>query len=73
MSDQQKTDLQIANQCLMELKQNVSTSDRKDAPASEATVIKYLDGNGKELDTAIKLLQYFRGRIEDRRKVLFES
>ena len=70
MSHQQKTDLQVANECLRELKPNVTASDRKEAPASEATVIKYLDGYGKELDTAMKLIEYFRGRIEERRKIL---
>lgn len=73
MNNVQKTDLQVANESLADLKQNVTTSDRREAPASEATVIQYLNGLGKDLDTAMKLLQYFRGRIEDRRKVISQS
>lgn len=71
MADKQnKTDLEVANESLAKLKPNVTTSDRKDAPASEATVIQYLNGLGKDLDTAMNLLQYFRGKIEERRKLL---
>lgn len=73
MSKEQKTDLQIANELLADLKPNVTTSDRKEAPAVESTVIQYLNGLGKDLDTAMKLLKYFRGRIEERRKELTES
>jgi hypothetical protein len=40
------------------------------APASEATVIQYLNGEGKDLDKAMELLQFFRERIETRRKIL---
>lgn len=65
-----KTDLELANEILVGLKPNVSASDRKEAPASELTVIQYLRGEGKDLDTATKLIQYFRGRIEERRKSL---
>lgn len=73
MTNKQKTDLELANENLSELKPNVTTSDRKEAPASEATVIQYLNGLGKDLDTAMDLLRYFRGRIEERRKELTQS
>lgn len=73
MNKEQKTDLDVANESLSELKPNVSASDRKEAPASEATVIQYLNGMGKDLDTAMKLLTYFRGRIEERRKLLSKA
>lgn len=73
MNISQKSDLQVANKALSELKLNVTTLDRKEAPASEATVVQYLNGLGKDLGTAVKLLQYFRGRIEERRKILNEA
>lgn len=72
MNTGQKTDLQLANEALRELKVNVTASDMKHAPASTPTLIKYLNGQGKELDTAMKLIEYFRGRIEERRKVLLQ-
>ena len=71
--DEQKTDLELANESLAELKPNVTASDRKEAPAAESTVVQYLNGLGKDLDTAMELLQYFRGRIEGRRKVLSKN
>lgn len=67
MGNEQKTDLQLANEALTELKGSVTTSDRKEAPVSESTIIQYLNGEGKDLDTAMELLRYFRGRIEARR------
>ena len=67
---QPKTDLVLANESLVELKINVTASVRKAAPASEATVIKYLNGLGTDLDISMKLLGFFRGRIETRRKLL---
>ena len=72
MSTGQKSDLELANAALLEIKQNVSASDRKSAPASGATIVQYLNGLGTELDTAMKLLSHFRGRIEERRKELTE-
>lgn len=73
MINEQKTDLELANDCLAELKPNVTASDRKGAPAAEATVIQYLNGLGKDLDTAMLLLRYFRGRVDERRKELSQS
>jgi hypothetical protein len=70
MENEQKTDLDLANDALAALKPNVTASDRKEAPVAESTLIQYLNGSGKDLDTAMELLQYFRGRIEERRKLL---
>ena len=73
MSNNQKSDLDLANQALLALKINVTTSDRADSPRCEAITIQYLKGQGKDLDTAIELLDYFRERIEERRKKIIES
>lgn len=73
MENKQKTDLELANQKLMELKANIAASDRKECPRSVAIVVKYLNGEGTDLDTAMELIEFFRKRIEDRRKVLNES
>ncbi len=70
MENEQKTDLELANEALAALKPNVTTTDRKEAPVAESTLIQYLNGSGKDLDTAMTLLQYFRGRIEERRKLI---
>jgi hypothetical protein len=72
MSNEQKTDLQLANESLVELSPNVTANDRKEAPVSLFTVVQYLKGRGQDLDTAVKLLMYFRGRIEERRRVINE-
>lgn len=65
-----KTDLDLANEALVALKPNVSASDRKEAPASEAIVVAYLKGEGRDLDTAMSLLGFFRMRIDARRKAI---
>lgn len=66
----QKTDLELANENLAALKANITASDRNECGLSVATVVQYLKGEGKDLDTAMMLLQFFRKRIEDRRKVI---
>lgn len=72
MENKQKTQQQQANEALMALAINVSTSDRKEAlnSYSEFTIIQYLKGRGKDLDTAMALLEFFRKRIADRNKVI---
>jgi hypothetical protein len=65
-----KTDLQAVNNALKELSPNVTTTDRAEAPASETTIVRYLKGLGKDLETGIKLLQFFTQRIENRRKLI---
>lgn len=67
-----QTQLEKANEVLAGLSVNVTTSDRTAAKKewAESTIIQYLKGLGKDLDTAMKLIQFFRKRIEDRDKVL---
>jgi hypothetical protein len=66
--------LQRANSVLTELSGNVSTEDRKAAISegilSEPHLIRYLKGNGTDLDTAMNLIRFIRKRIEDREKEL---
>ena len=73
MEEKQKTDLELANETLVGLKANITSSDRKESPRSEAIVVQYLKGEGKDLDTAMELIQFFRKRIENRRKVINEA
>jgi hypothetical protein len=63
-----QTQLDKVNAGLVALYPNITTSDRQDAPYSEFTVVQYLKGRGKDLDTAMALLQFFTKRIEDREK-----
>lgn len=69
----QKTDLQIANEILSAMRPNIAPSDIYSAPTSYKTCESYLNGNGKKVDTAVMLIKYFRGRIEERRKELTET
>lgn len=72
MENAQKTQLQKANEALTALAVNVTTSDRdlaKDS-YSEFTLVQYLKGRGKNLDTAMALLEFFRKRIEGRNKAI---
>ena len=73
MSNEQKTDLQLANEALVELKASVSTTDRREAPCSEAIIVQYLNGKGRDLDTAMMLLRFFRERIALRRKEIAQN
>lgn len=72
MAIKQKTDLETANEALVQLKPNVTASDRKECQHSEATIVAYLNGLGKNLDTALEMLQFFTKRIEDRRQLISE-
>jgi hypothetical protein len=65
-----KTDLDNVNKALRELSPNVTASDRAEAPYSLQTIVKYLKGLGKDLETGMELLRFFKQRIEDRRKVI---
>jgi hypothetical protein len=60
--------LEKVNKALRELAKDVISSDREEAPASEPTVIEYLKGNGKNLETGLKLLRFFRKKIQERDK-----
>lgn len=72
MPDEQKSQLERANDALVELAPSVTRSDREAAMKkySEFTIVQYLKGRGKRLDTAMALLQFFRRRIDDREKDL---
>ena len=71
MSHTQKTQLEKANEILtVELYENVTAADRQAARSelevSEFTVVQYLRGRGKRTDTAVRLVDFFRKRIERR-------
>lgn len=75
MTTEQKTQLERANEVLVsEIYPAVTTEDRKEAmkelEVSEFTVVQYLKGRGKNLDTGIKLIGFFRKRISIREKAI---
>lgn len=72
MANKQNTQLAKANSALVELSKNVSTQDRQEAMKqySEFTIVQYLNGRGKNVDTAVTLLTFFRKRISDRDKAI---
>lgn len=74
MENGQKTQLQTANEALQSMAPSITTSDRDAAKQlySHFTIVQYLAGRGKNLDTAISLLQFFKPRIEGRDKILAE-
>lgn len=57
-----------------ELHPVVTTQDRKDAVAelgcSMITVILYLNGSCRNLDTAMKLINFFRSKVAERDRAL---
>lgn len=75
MQTEQKSQLDLANDELLAIKGNVTTSDRNEAKKeySEFTIVQYLKGEGKDLDTAFALLQFFRKRIQDRGRLIANS
>lgn len=75
MQTTQNPQLKIANTVLItEIKPKVTTEDRKAAmqelEVSVTTLVEYLKGRGRSLDTGIKMIEFFRKRIELREKVL---
>lgn len=66
--------LDKANEVLKGLSVNVTTDDRraveKKYSFSRFTTVAYLKGEGKDLDTAMKLIDFFRNRIDGREKAL---
>lgn len=72
MNTTQTGQLEQANEALVSLAQNVAPSDRSAArdKYSDYTIVQYLAGRGKNLDTAMDLLRLFRERIELRNKEL---
>lgn len=72
MKATQITQLEKANAALLDLAVNVTTTDRNEAMKSwsEFTIVQYLTGKGRNLDTAMQLLQFFRNRIKEREKLI---
>ena len=74
MMNEQKSQLEQANDLLISLSPSVTTEDRKKAKVeldlSDFTISQYLNGNGRNLDTAMKFIGFFRKRIEDRQVAL---
>lgn len=72
MDNGQITQIDKANAALMELAVNVTTSDRNEAKKtfSEFTIVQYLKGRGKDIDTAVTLLEFFRKRISARDRLI---
>jgi hypothetical protein len=70
----EESQLEKANAILNELRPNVTSKDREDAQKkldlSAPTVNRYLLGEAKNIDTAIRLIQFFKKRIEDREREL---
>lgn len=68
------TQLDRANAILLDLKRDITTQDREEAQKEldlgEATVSRYLIGEGKKIETVLALIEFFRKRIEDRDKKL---
>ena len=69
-----ESQLERANAILQELRPNVTEQDRKDAikelDLSEPTVKRYLLGDAKNIDTALLLIGFFKGRIAKRELAL---
>jgi hypothetical protein len=63
-----------ANAILLELKPNITTTDREEAQKelelSMPTIIRYLNGDAKKIDTAMVLIGFFKERIQKREKEL---
>ena len=72
MEKEQKSQLERSADTLVAMAPSITTLDKQEAikEYSEFTVYQYLRGQGKNLDTAIDLIQFFRKRIEGREKVL---
>jgi|GEM_PF-3412467 len=67
--------LDKANEILKHLAVNVSTDDRRAAMEeldikARSTMIQYLKGEGKDLDTATSLVRFFKDRILSRERQL---
>lgn len=78
MQTEQKTQVQLASEVLtQEIYPSVTTEDRRAAmeelEIGQFTLIQYLKGRVTNLDTAMKLIQFLRRRIEDRQKELVKN
>lgn len=63
-----------ANEVLQGLAVNVTTEDRKEAITKfgvhEITIRRYLKGLGTDLDRATELIQFFKRKIAQRKKII---
>lgn len=68
------TQLSKASEVLKGLSVNVTTQDRRDAEKkfniSRFTTTAYLNGNAKDLDQAMKLIEFFQQKIGYRERKL---
>jgi hypothetical protein len=59
---------------LIGLRPDITSQDREDAQKelnlSEPTVTRYLNGEAKKIDTALDLIQFFKGKISERERKL---
>lgn len=73
-TDAQNKPLDKAATVLQGLRPLVSSKDReaaeKELKVSPVTIIRYLNGNAKKIDTAAQLIQFFKRRIEERDKII---
>ena len=53
---------------LVSLRKNITATDRAECKYSRPTIDLYLSGKGPDLDTAVDMLVYFNGKIEERRQ-----
>ena len=69
--------LEMALQALANLKRDITRLDRKEAMAklniSYETVNRYLRGTGKDSDTAVSLVEFFKRRIDERSKSIAKA
>jgi hypothetical protein len=72
--DAQNNPLGKATNVLQELRPLISSKDReaaeKELNVSPVTIIRYLNGNAKKIDTATQLIQFFKRRIEERDRII---
>jgi hypothetical protein len=72
-----QSQLKESTTILKELKINVNADDISEAlyqlKIGRATQWRYLSGYAKKVPTAIKLIEFYRGRIDDRSKVLSKA
>lgn len=68
--------IELANILLAEMSRNITEEDRKACESSikisMPSIKRYMIGQGRNLDTAMKLVKFFKKRISERDKILGE-
>lgn len=66
--ENEQTQLERANEELLKLVPNITSGDKSEAESlyHKNTIFRYLKGEGKDADTAVALLSFFRKKIEER-------